>query len=53
MNPLIIFVLLAVCGFASAVAGVYVLKGPGWALIAGGAALLLMAGFMRKGLISD
>ena len=53
MNPLLVFILLALCGFVSVVAGVYVLQGLGWALIAGGLALLLTAGFVRKGLISD
>ncbi|GAB6406038.1 hypothetical protein PMHK_34660 [Pseudomonas sp. MHK4] len=53
MNPLHVFILLALCGFGSVVAGVYVLQGLGWALIAGGVALLLLAGFVRKGLISD
>lgn len=53
MNPVLIYMLLAASGLGSAVAGVYLLTGGGWALVAGGAALLLMAGFVRKGLTSD
>ncbi|MEN5029098.1 MULTISPECIES: hypothetical protein [Pseudomonas] len=53
MNPLNVYILLALCGFASAVAGVYVLQGLGWALIAGGLSLLSIAGFVRKGLIGE
>lgn len=53
MNPLHLFIAIALCGFAVAVGGVYVLLGLGWALLAGGAALLIIAGFIRKGLISD
>jgi len=50
MNPLHFFIMIALCGFAVVVAGVYVLLGLGWALLAGGASLLLIAGFVRKGL---
>lgn len=53
MNPLYLFILVALCGFGSAVAGVYLLQGAGWALVACGASLLLIAGFIRKGLIGD
>lgn len=51
--PLLIFVLSALAGLLLAVAGVYMLSGPGWALIAGAVALLLVAAFVRKGLISE
>lgn len=53
MNPLHFFIAAALCGFALAVAGVYVLLGLGWALLAGGGAFLLIAGFVRKGLTGD
>lgn len=51
--PLLIFVLSALAGLMLAVAGVFMLSGPGWALIAGAIALLLIAGFVRKGLIGE
>jgi hypothetical protein len=41
---------VAVCLF---VAGVFVLAGLGWSLIAGGAGFLAAAGFIRKGLTGD
>lgn len=50
MNPLHVFVAAALCGFALAVAGVFVLAGLGWSLLAGSVSLLLIAGFVRKGL---
>ena len=53
MNPLYFFIFCALCGFVLAVAGVYVLLGLGWALLAGGGALLFIAGFVRKGLTGD
>ena len=53
MNPLHLFICCALCGFALTVGGVYVLLGLGWALLAGGGALLLIAGFVRKGLTGD
>lgn len=40
-------------GLCLIVAGVYVLVGNGWALLAGGVALLMVAGFIRKGLIGE
>lgn len=48
---LILFLLAAVGGLCLGVAGVFVLAGLGWSLLAGGAALLLVASFVRKGLI--
>ncbi len=50
MNPLHAFILAAMCGFALATAGVYVLAGLGWSLLAGSLSLFLIAGFLRKGL---
>lgn len=53
MNPLYVFIACALCGFALAVAGVYVLKGLGLALLTGAGSLLLIAGFVRRGLRDD
>ncbi|NNA50473.1 MULTISPECIES: hypothetical protein [Pseudomonas] len=53
MNPLLIFILTALAGLALAVSGVYVLLGLGWALLAGAVSLLLIAGFLRKGLTGE
>lgn len=50
MNPLLVYILAALCGFALAVAGIYVLFGLGWSLMAGAGSFLLIAGFVRKGL---
>ncbi len=51
-SGLLLFLLTAAAGMAAAVAGVFVLAGLGWSLLAGGGALLLAAGFIRKGLTS-
>jgi len=48
--PTAVFLLLALAGLALLVAGVYVLLGLGFALLAGGAAALLVAAFVRRGL---
>lgn len=53
MNPLNIFIASALIGLGLSVAGVYVLLGLGWALLASGSSLLLISGFVRKGLASD
>lgn len=50
---LLIFLLAAAAGLCLIVGGVYVLTGMGYALLAGGVALLLVAGFIRKGLIGE
>ena len=44
------FLLMVAAGVAMLVAGVYVLAGTGWALIAGGAFCISAAVFIRKGL---
>lgn len=49
---LIVFLLMAVAGLCLLVGGVFILAGLGWALVGGGCALLLAAGFIRKGLTS-
>lgn len=48
----IAYLLIAVLGFAFAVAGVYILLGFGWALIAAASSCFVAAGFIRKGLTS-
>lgn len=53
MNPVHIYVLTALAGFAVGICGVFVLFGLGWSLLAGAASLLLIAGFVRKGLTGD
>lgn len=52
MNALICFVLAALAGFSLLCAGVWVLAGTGWALLAGGAAMLCIAGFIQRGMTS-
>ncbi|UPT34698.1 DUF2514 domain-containing protein [Pseudomonas amygdali] len=46
----IIYLLTAVLGFALAVAGVYVLLGVGWALLAAASSCFAAAAFIRRGL---
>lgn len=47
---LIFFLLFAAAGLSSLVAGVFFLAGMGWALVAGGVALLACAAFLRSGI---
>lgn len=47
---LYLFVTAALAGLCLISAGVYVLAGLGWALVAGGACLLVCAAFLRAGL---
>jgi hypothetical protein len=49
-NASIIYLLTALLGFAFAVAGVYVLLGTGWALLAAAASCFIAAAFLRRGL---
>lgn len=49
-NGLIIFLVASLAGLGLSCAGVYVLAGLGWALLAGGASCFAVAGFIRKGL---
>ncbi|MFW8566161.1 hypothetical protein [Orrella sp. 11846] len=51
-TALTLFILSGLLGLALAVAGVYLLAGSGWALIAGAVSSLLISGFIRRGLIS-
>ncbi|TDV44407.1 hypothetical protein EC919_11479 [Pseudomonas graminis] len=50
---LTLFIVVAVAALCLLVAGVFLLAGLGWSLIAGGAACLVAAGFIRKGLILE
>ncbi|MFT0533939.1 hypothetical protein ACMHYJ_14090 [Castellaniella hirudinis] len=50
---LTLFLLAAIAGLSLLVAGTFVLAGPGWAFVAGGAALLVCAAFLRSGLRSE
>lgn len=50
MTALIAFLVSGLAALALFCAGVYVLAGAGWALIAGGASLLCVAAFIRQGL---
>lgn len=44
---------LAAIGFVLLVAGVYVLVGTGWALIAGAGSSFAISGFIRQGLFAQ
>jgi hypothetical protein len=48
----IIYVLIAVVGFGCAVAGVHLLLGIGWALLAAASSCFVAAAFIRRGLTS-
>lgn len=50
LTPAHIAVFCALAGASLAVAGVFVLAGSGWALIAGGAALQALAAVVFRGL---
>ena len=52
-NGLLIFLLVSLAGLASCCAGVYLLAGLGWSLMASGVSCFAVAGFIRKGLISE
>lgn len=47
---IIIALLLSLIGFGLLVAGVYVLAGTGWALIAGACCAFTISGFIRQGI---
>lgn len=49
---LIIFLAVSLAGLLCCCAGVYLLAGAGWALVAAGIACFAIAGFIRKGLTS-
>lgn len=50
MSAFTAFLLVSLIGFALLCAGVWILAGTGWALIAGAACMFLSAGFIRRGL---
>ena len=50
MNPVAAFLLIVALAIVCAVAGVFLLFGPGWALIAAGVCLTVPAWLIRKGL---
>lgn len=52
-KPLLLFILFALLGFGLLTAGVFVLSGSGWSLLAGAVSCFSIAGFIRKGLISE
>jgi hypothetical protein len=52
MSALITFILVAMAGFAMLCAGVWLLAGTGWALLAGALSMFCIAGFIRRGMIS-
>lgn len=53
MHPVAAILVLIALSAVSAVAGVFMLFGPGWALIALSAALAMVAGLIAKGLKSN
>lgn len=50
LSALLWFFLLRLAGAASAVVGVYVIAGTGWALIAAGAGLIALSELIRRGM---
>lgn len=52
MNALICFVLATLAGFGLLCAGVWMLAGTGWALLAGAASMFCIAGFIQRGMTS-
>ncbi|ERK99247.1 hypothetical protein O999_12570 [Pseudomonas putida LF54] len=53
MNAFHIFIACALVAFGLACAGVWMLAGTGWALLAGSLSFFCIAGFIRRGLVSD
>lgn len=49
-NPMTYVLGFALCGSVSIVAGVAILAGAGWAMVAGGAFMIAAAGYITKGL---
>lgn len=52
MNALTFFIIAAVIGFGMACAGVWMLAGTAYALLAGSLSMFCIAGFIRRGMIS-
>lgn len=53
MNALHFFIITALTGFCMACAGVWMLAGPAWALLAGALSMFCVAVFIRRGLVSE
>ena len=53
MNAFHYFILVSLAAFCMACAGVWMLAGTGWALLAGALSLFCIAAFIRRGLSSD
>lgn len=53
MSALIAFLLAALAGFGLLCAGVWLLAGTAWALLAGAFSMFCIAGFIRRGMISE
>ena len=52
MSALTFFIAASLLGFGLACAGVWMLAGTAWALLAGAASMFCIAGFIRRGMIS-
>lgn len=50
MSALICFILVALIGFGLLCAGVWLLAGTGYALLAGAVSMFCIAGFIRRGM---
>ncbi|MFK4075203.1 hypothetical protein ACI2KX_15965 [Ectopseudomonas khazarica] len=50
MNAFYAFLLVSLAGFALLCAGVWLLAGLGWSLVAGASSLFCIAGFIRRGM---
>jgi hypothetical protein len=53
MSALHFFIIAALAGFCMACAGVWMLAGLGWALLAGALSMFCIAAFIRRGLSSE
>lgn len=52
MNALTVFILVSLTGFALLCAGVWMLAGTAWSLLAGSGSMFVIAGFIRRGMTS-
>lgn len=53
MSAFTAFLLACLAGFGLLCAGVWLLAGTGWALVAGAGCLFAIAGFIRRGMIDE
>lgn len=51
MSAFTAFLLVSLAGFALLCAGVWMLAGTGWSLVAGAGSMFAIAGFIRRGLV--